>query len=327
MAGLSPPGSPGTGSETSPDRDRAQIILVTAFALAVAFVALSVVINGAIFTQNLATRGDTAGGGDALQQRQQAEQMVGDLLEHANANYSDDRSKIETEFSAAVRDLSNASAYQQSVAGRAVDYAYVGETDGKRVFQDTAGDFTNTSGTGNWTVAESVDNARQFDIYVSDTDELDDPDDDPFTVNLTDTSSDDTWRLALAEESSTLNLTVTYTDGPDSFSTTCTAPEPSSEDLKINVTAGLFAGEPCDALVFARNVSGGTDGFETYDIQFDNSGDIRGTYSLTVDTTSDIGDAPTQENVLYSATVEYTYRTANLVYETDIRVAPGEPDD
>ncbi|MEF8907354.1 MAG: hypothetical protein V5A13_05805, partial [Haloarculaceae archaeon] len=70
MAGLTPPGGHGPSSGTDPDRDRGQIILVTAFALAVAFVALSVVINGAIFTQNLATRGDTAGGGDALQQRQ-----------------------------------------------------------------------------------------------------------------------------------------------------------------------------------------------------------------------------------------------------------------
>jgi len=323
VAGLTSPDGPDTSGETRASRDRAQIILVTAFSLAVAFVALSVVINGAIFTQNLATRGDTAGGGDALQQRQQAEQMVGNLLEEENAGSSPDALALEE----AVRDLSNASSYQQSVAGRAVDYVYVDETAGKRVFQATAGDFTNTSGTGNWTVAESVDNARQFDIYVSDTDELDDPDDDPFTVNLTDTLSDDTWRLALAEESSTLNLTVTYTDGPDSFSTTCTAPEPSSEDLTINVTAGLFAGEPCDALVFARNVSGGTDGLGTYDIQFDNSGDIRGTYSITVDTTSDIGDVPGQKSVLYSTTVEYTYRTANLVYETDIRVAPGEPDD
>lgn len=325
MAGLSPPDGPGTDSECRFKEDRAQVILVAAFSLAVAFVALSVVINGAIFTQNLATRGDTAGGGDALQQRQQAEQMVGDMLEHTNANYSG-TTDITGEFRSAVSDLSNASGFQQSVAGRAVDYTHLSASNGTRVYQDSPDNFTNASAGDNWTVAENVDNTRQFDITITDTVELEPPGNKPFAVNLTDTSSSDTWLLAIAEESGTLNLTATYTDAPDSFSATCTAPEPPSQEVGINITAGLFAGQPCEALRFARNVSGGTDELGTYDIRFNNTENIEGTYQLTVDTTS-VGDAPNDEPAVYSATVEYTYRTANLVYETDIRVAPGEPDD
>ena len=326
MAGLNPPG--GSGSDSTGDggdRDRAQVMLVAAFSLAVAFVALSVVINGAIFTQNLATRGDTAGGGDALQQRQQAEQMVGDLLEHANANYSG-TTDTAREFRSAISDLSNASSYQQSVSGRAVDYEYVGASNGTRLYQDSPGDFTNASAGNNWTVAENVDNTRRFDINVTDTGELEDPGDKPLTVDLTDTSSGDTWRLSLAENGGTLNLTTTYADGSGGVSSTCTTPDPSSNEVTINVTAGLFAGQSCEALAFGRNVSGGANELGTYDIRFNNTANVNGTYQLTVDTTS-VGNAPNDESAVYSTTVEYTYRTANLIYETDIRVAPGEPDE
>jgi hypothetical protein len=308
-------------------RDRAQVLLVTAFALAVAFVALSVVINGAIFTQNLATRGDTAGGDDALQYRQQTEQMVGDLLEEVNDDYAGAGSGTTrtSELRTALSDLGNASSYQQSVTGRAVDYSYSGATNGTRVSQNAAGNFRSSGGMENWTVVQGVPDTRAFDIYVDDTDDLEDPDDNPFTVHLEDTSSSDSWRMVIAEDSD-INLTVTYVDGSDSFSQTCTAPDPSSDDLTVNVTAGLLAGQPCDALDFARNVSG-TDGLGTYDIRFNNTDNVYGEYELTVNATSGVGSVPNAEEVLYSTTVDYTYRTANLVYETDVRVAPGEPDD
>lgn len=315
MAGLSPSGGPRTGSESRSDGDRAQIILVTAFALAVAFVALSVVINGAIFTQNLATRGDTAGGGDALQQRQQAERMAGDLVEHVNANYSgsaDDDLRTGA-FRNATNDLSNASSYQQSVSGRAVDYTYMGSSNGTRI-TNTSGTFENATGSGDWIVAENVPDTRQFEISIQ-TDQLLGSLTGAFTVNVTDGS--DTWQMQVYE-SATDEVTVETIDG-NGNTRSCSA---TGSEFNINVTAGLLDGRPCAALVFAENVSG------DYDIIYNNSAQVDGSYSLVVNTTSGIGDIPndTDEEVLYSATVEYTYRTANLIYETDIRVAPGEPD-
>jgi len=319
VAGLSSPVGPGPSgpsSGTERDRDRGQIILVTAFALAVAFVALSVVINGAIFTQNLATRGDTAGGGDALQQRHQAEQVLGDLVEHVNANYSgsgetDTRTH---EFRNATSDLSNASSYQQSVSGRAVDYTYAGASNGTRIVNgsDT---FENASGSEDWVVAENVPDTRQFDMQVN-TSVL------PsltgaFAVNVTNGSH--SWQMEVYQGTVSEDINVTVTTGTGE-TRSCAA---TGSEVDINVTAGLLDGQPCSALEFGKNVSG------DYDIVYNNSDSIKGSYSLVVNTTSGIGDVPNgnDEEVLYSATVDYTYRTANLVYETDIRVAPGEPDD
>ena len=42
--------------------ERGQILLIAAFALAVIFIALGLVVNGAIFTENLASQGDASGG-------------------------------------------------------------------------------------------------------------------------------------------------------------------------------------------------------------------------------------------------------------------------
>ncbi|MFT4882057.1 MAG: hypothetical protein ACI9HI_002077 [Salinirussus sp.] len=315
MAGLSPPDGPGTDSERPPEEDRAQVILVAAFSLAVAFVALSVVINGAIFTQNLATRGDTAGGGDALQQRQQAEQMVVDLLEHTNANYSDDRSMIETEFTAAVGDLSNSSASQQSITGRAVDYAFADASDGVYIYNRTDA-FTNESGTTDWTVASNVSDVRGFNIRIPDASDLSSSPTGAFTLNLS--TGADTWEMRVYEDSG--DVAVETTDGNGNTGV-CSAPEPAD----INVTAGLVGGNPCEPLDFGENLTG------SYDIVYNNGGQAEGDYSLVINetTNTDVGDVPNdnEDDILYSATVEYTYRTANLVYETDIRVAPGEPDE
>jgi len=303
--------------------DRAQIILVAAFALAVAFVALSVVINGAIFTQNLATRGDTAGGADAVQHRQQTERMAGALLEHANANYSGDRTRIANEFENATGKLSNVSGYQQSSSGRAVNFSYESRSDGTRIYQSSAGDFTNDTSATDWVVAEDVSGSpasepttgtRQFDITVTDTSVLNGLPSDPFTVTLSNGS--ETWELRVYASGSG-DLTVKATD-PQGDNVSCSA---SGTPIRINVTSDRLDGNHCD-LDYGGRLGG------DYDINFNNSDQIQGTYSLHVDQDSSlrIGNTTTDRTV-YSATLRYVYRTANLEYATDVRVAPGEPDD
>ncbi|MFW5900746.1 MAG: DUF7261 family protein, partial [Halodesulfurarchaeum sp.] len=60
------------------DRSRGQIILLAGFALAIIFVSLALILNTAIFTENLATR-ETDDGHDALD-LQQAVIETGDVL-------------------------------------------------------------------------------------------------------------------------------------------------------------------------------------------------------------------------------------------------------
>ena len=73
MADLSRPATDGR-------RDRAQLMLVTALALAVVLVVLVLLVNTAIYTENLATRGVDVGADDALEHRAAVVDGVGGVV-------------------------------------------------------------------------------------------------------------------------------------------------------------------------------------------------------------------------------------------------------
>ena len=66
--------------------DRGQLILVGAFIIAAAFIVLALVVNSAIFTENLATRDDVPGSQDALEFRDEVHQGVSNVIEGTNQN-------------------------------------------------------------------------------------------------------------------------------------------------------------------------------------------------------------------------------------------------
>ena len=80
------------------DDDRGQIILVAAFAIAVIFVSLALIVNSAIFTENLASRGETAGSDGALSMRAMVETNVGDSMEAINGRPISGHSNLEDEL-------------------------------------------------------------------------------------------------------------------------------------------------------------------------------------------------------------------------------------
>ena len=71
-------------NENAGGGDRGQMIIVAAFVLAVSIVALALILNSAIFTQNLASRSGSSGTTEALAERSSVEQGVGDLMYHLN---------------------------------------------------------------------------------------------------------------------------------------------------------------------------------------------------------------------------------------------------
>jgi hypothetical protein len=112
--------------------------------------------------------------------------------------------------------------------------------------------------------------------------------------------------------------------------------------VTVDVTGGTVAGEPCDALRgdgrFAHGVG------DRYNISVENGDQATGNYSLVTrnttawkkaDTrhpdfqlnyTKAQGGAPYARAAVYNTTVVYEYRSSELIYETKLRVAPGEPD-
>jgi len=318
------------------DGGRGQLILIAAFILAVSFVVLAIVVNSAIFTENLATRDDVAGSQDALEHRYEVTQSIGELLMVANNDTSINHTHVEE----SVENVSAQGGVQQSSLGRIVNLSYSGNETGLRIFKDDpSGNFSSPQPTepdkDDWNLTQEAEFAvRNFEINVTDPNVL--VDSDPFQVVANHTSDPDIeWKMSIVRHNggNGVEIEVGHTNqGPES----CTRDD-VGEFVVVDVTSATVDGEPCMALSELQNGTDmwfGTGVNDPFRIEYKNSGDIQGTYSFIVNDSSihpgfHVDNHPqTPHDAIYSVDVSYTYYTPSVGYETEIRVAPGEvPDD
>lgn len=327
-------GVSGVESGRSPDRgERGQLILIAAFALAVTFVALALVVNSAIFTENLASRGDGRISGDALSMRDTVESELGDVVSEANANVSLGWTDLETRIDRAVINVSTVVGKQEAARGGYVDLTRLSTDEGTRIADVTPGGstFVGSSDATRWTVA-STSATRAFVLHVDrstvtgGSTTFGDTRADEFEINVT--AGGDDWLLNLTERNGDFTVGVRE---PGGGSGTCVAPG-TSGTVTVDLTRGTVAGRDCPALTFAEGLSG------TYDVDFNNSDLVAGNYSLVVDAdgytnpelqsgpTAGDPDDPWANAAIYATTVRYRYDDPTVHYAVDVRVAPGETD-
>ncbi|USZ68802.1 hypothetical protein NGM10_03475 [Halorussus salilacus] len=304
-------------------RERAQLILVTGLAVAVTLVALVLLLNTVIYTQNLATRGAQIEDGEAVAFRAEAVDGVGDLLDAENREEYADRDDLDE----AVRDgiaryddlLSRYHAEDGTVAEIRTDT--VTTTEGVLVRQtDPSRNFTNVDDEeSDWTLAEDVDDARNVRLTVSD-DELAADSDDAFAVVLDDGS--ETWRVPVHEDGDG-DIAV----GGDSAPDECRV---DGSTASVDLTAGTVNGSECPELDYPTEM-------DSYDIEFENPDRVTGTYELTVDTSEGATveesnfaapgseDSPRRTPAVYAAEFEVHFQTPRVEFHTAVRAAPGEP--
>jgi hypothetical protein len=313
------------------DSGRGQLILVTAFMLAVTFVALALVVNSAIFTENMATRDDVAGSHEALDFRSEVQDNAGKLLTEVNENSTLGESDLEDGIAAFSMEGGN----QQAMQGRLVNVSYVGiGEDGTRIAQnDSTRNFTSAGGSENWNLTDdNVRKVRNFEINVTDPD-ADATDD--FTLVVNDTDTADQWEMTVSENAG--GDIVVEVDHPDHPAESCTRSHGSS--TVIDVTGATVGGEPCLALGQLQNPAGTNlsfaAGVDDYRIRFEDGNEIEGTYSLVFGNSgahksSNLDNGPGSglpyydTDALYSIVVSYEFYTSSVGYETEVRVAPGE---
>ncbi|MEF8882630.1 MAG: hypothetical protein V5A34_08930 [Halapricum sp.] len=322
--------------------ERGQIILILAFALAVIFVALALILNSVIFTENLASRGDTSGGTDALETRVMIEQSIGaDLASTNRLNHSN----LEAAIQANINETSRQIERSEVISGVLLNISYNSSTEGSRINQsDSTREFTAADGSEDWAVVQDVERpgsgenaTRAFQLNVTKS-ALADSETDAFRVNVTEYNGVDSWEVRIWNETSnTVNISV----ASGSSDVECT-PETHQSNVRIDLTSGTVDNKPCRALRI--NATSGDDyrfasGVGSrYNISFRNGDEAAGTYSLvtrnaSVDGSSSLlkspgdGQQPHVTEALYAVTATLQYRTSTLEYITDIRVAPGEPDE
>ena len=311
---------------------RAQLILVTALSVAAMLVALTIILNSAIYTQNLASRSGPMST-DATKYHSEVVRGSSAVLEYANEYNGSSSEAVSRNFTAGVADLSEAAGYRRAVRGQSVAVEVVSHIEGSRVVQDDRNrEFTDANEQNDWTVVSGVDKTdnRSFVLNVS-VSAL--PDTctvigDCFHLNVTEAGASKNWTVQLREASGSKIELAVYNgsgwvteefDAPDGYAV-------------IDVRRGIVNGQRHSEFEFAENVD------DTVHYQYRAGDMVEGSYTISVDDEGP-ADAPgTSLNgttsthspyVRYSvneATVEITYRSDRIRYESEDTVRSEDDD-
>lgn len=308
--------------------ERGQLILITGLAIAVTLVALVLLMNTVIFTENLATRGAAVGGQDVVEYQGTLVEGVGGVIDEENQAEHEKQALVEENVTAGISQLDELVTHQYVRRGTiaTMDASTISYTEGRLVRHTDGTAFDAPSGDRNWTVAEDVPASRQFRMTVDGTtlSQTTDPES-GFHVSLKDTTTGNTWRAYLYNDSNN-DVAVAVKNGTESIPTkVCSI---SRRNVTVDFTAGTVGGEECSGLQWAKGVE------NQYTINYTYGDRAQGTYNITVRSDGVTFPAlglgsnsgtPYSVHAVYSATFEFRYETADLAYSNEIRTAPGEP--
>ena len=322
-------GRRGRDAGTAPDEDRGQIILITGLTLAVLFVAVVLLFNTVIYTENLATRGVDAGGAEAVEFRDGAVDDLAGILHREHQNTTDNATDAflasAERYGGTVADLRARDGVVADVevnSSTVVSGHYVAQNETEAGFRDmTAPDGT----TADWTLVNGVDRTRNFRLTVDSTSVANDADS-AFTVVADGAGGN--WSVSLSNDTANA-IDVTVRNETDSVSETFL--HGSDENVTIDLTAGTVGGQRFSELVWAEGVQNRSEPYDPYDVRYENGTEARGTYHFVVDERD--GSAPLTASSrpyvvdgIYSVRVEVLHRTPELTYGDTVRLAPGERD-
>lgn len=339
---------PSAGPDGDPDRDRAQLILITGLTLAVLFVAVVLLLNTVIYTENLATRGIDSGGGEAIEFRENVATDVGEIMDRGNRNNETDRTNFTMTVGNYTDRVRDHRIRDGDVAEVTLDEAsivegwYVADDDETRTFRADDG-YAGTDD-GNWTVADNVTRTRGYRMTIdaASVHELDETggetaESDAFAVVADSGVLGASWTAYVYRQEGHSNVTVSIDDGGGRVDRTV---EPDADgNVSLDLTAGTVNGEGWDALVWADGVETGDD---RYSIRYEHGDRAAGTYEFTVNDAGfggiieedqfgsprdDTSSSPYALDAVYSANVTVDRQTTELRYGDRVRVAPGERDD
>lgn len=317
---------------------RAQLIIVTALVLASVFVALALVLNSGIYSENLSTR-ETTDSEAAVDYALEAEAAVAEAYRRANgdgARTADDAGDAFGDVVDSWADSRTRGAAKHGVSTAFDPTAHLGwrlEQDEHRSFTP-ADDPTNES----WQVAHGARSVGAFEMNVTRDDLYDSGDDltrtkeNAFHLQV---EGDDgrSWQLYVFRNASD-DVMIVHQGNPEDnadlselrTNSTHTCEEPSASAV-IDLSNDEFAEADCEPLNFSDDVSGPVDIW--YENPHNASGDeqVNGTYSLVVNGSTAAGPrtggepdnfngtggaAPTAQAVVYSVSYTTTYERSDV---------------
>ncbi|WP_418284944.1 DUF7261 family protein [Halorubrum sp. DTA46] len=310
----------GDEGERLRDADRGQLLLIAGLVMAVSLVALVVLLNATIYSENVATRGVEAADGEALEVRAAAVEGTGTLIDATNRNDPGGYGEAEGAVLDGVGELD-----RQIAAG----YARRGGIAGVEPQNGTLREGRFLSGPVNSSTAVSnVVRARGVALNVATADlasaNASTANDEAFHVVFNRTTSNTTHEVYVYEDVDNGDLVVANGTNGTELNERCRRPTVDGNRALVDLTEGRFGGEPCPGLWPEPLIdpNGG------YAIEFANadSVDVELTATVLSTTAPTGGTALNATSAVYDAVIDIRYRTAELRFETSVRVAPGEPD-
>ncbi len=298
---------------------RGQILLITAFVLAVIFVGLALVMNTVIYSENLATRADSTTSQPILHANSMetgTEEVIRYINRH-NTSQTTDYVELQDDLDEAYATFVDVSGRHSLRDGQVTNGGPITQFRGTWIRQsNSTRNFTDTNANSSWTTITGANGARGLRIFVTNV----------YVPNGTnafkiEAQSASTWTLRIGDD-------ILSVDDAQGQIHECTVP---TTNFWINVSKGTVDGNDCPGLNFA-------DGLGTIDsIQYDNADQITGTYRVIAnDTEGNINDTPPfgtdtsgpfTERGIYGAKVEIDFERESLVFRTDRKAIPGVNDD
>jgi len=310
------------------DSDRGQLLLVTALALAVMLVTVALLLNTAIFTENVATRDTTADGSEAIELRGEAIAAVGELIEIKNRQGGGDTGDVEDGVDAMGPLVDRERARHGTIAELRYDSNETG-TLFRWADPDDPREFT-SGGDSNWTLVDGLGNARGL-VLNLDSDQLEDLSDpdattvenQAFGVRFVNTNpAVENVTQYIYHDTNTDRVVITKANESSDLTQQCTI-DHTSGNTTVDLTGDRLSTDESVVDCFRDDGLWANNEFE--EIEFRNGDSATGTFEVTVDIGASSPTDVEGRNAIYSVTVDITYQSQDLTFETTTTVAPGEP--
>lgn len=297
------------------DRDRGQVILIGAVAVALLLFGIVVVINSVLYTSTVAPHGASAAATDAETLERVVERDVGRLVDVL----SEDRTYVGVRTVSESLELYSARLSEASVesGGGYVDVALndtFGDTD-TRIYQTQKSDFRGTDGQDPLVLldAGNASEVLELELVLDGTVAASEPQ--AFTIVVENASSGATWSLAYYKDGSSGNVVDTYRNGSQFIG--C-----SLEEATTTVTLDSAS---TDTTTCMFDFAGGVDA--PYTVRFENTepGKVEGTYDVLVDGRvpsayfgTDESSEPQAERTITEVAVDVVVEDRSVSYATTI---------
>lgn len=322
----------------SGDDDRGQLFLIGALSLAVLFVGFALLLNTAIYTENLATRNTDPGTDPSISYRAAAEDASREILIRENRNGTDPTWDENTRwFESGIETWSDSAGLHAARRARVASVT-VESTNGTRFQQtDASRNLTNRNFDEDWQLGNNPSAVRDASLTVN-ADSL--PERNltnlltgtyPFAMEFEDTDTGDRWHVYVFDDSDTGgdDVTVAVRDGV--VEQECTHVGSAAH---IDISNGSINGSACPAFDILDLPD---DAVDDKDIRltFENGDQATGTYDIKVASGADIAnnvyDNEADDNgavfvtaIIYDADVTIIYESTDASYQTTVRLAPEE---